>query len=102
MLREKEKKARTPEKTVPRPAEKNGHGLNGYRPSEKEPFMNERQRDYFRAKLLIWKDEILKEARDTLQHLQDENVRIIPISPTAPPPRPTARSSCARATASAS
>ena len=35
--------------------------------------MNERQRDYFRAKLLTWKDEILKEARDTLQHLQDEN-----------------------------
>ena len=74
MLREKEKKARTPEKPAPRPTEKNGHGLNGYRPSEKEPFMNERQREYFRAKLLIWKDEILKEARDTLQHLQDENV----------------------------
>src|SRR6201991_3064004 len=74
MLREKEKKARTPDKNAPRPAEKNSHGLNGYRPSDKEPFMNERQRDYFRAKLLIWKDEILKEARDTLQHLQDENV----------------------------
>ena len=73
MLREKEKKARTPEKPAPRPIEKNGHGLNGYRPTEKEPFMNERQREYFRAKLLIWKDEILKEARDTLQHLQDEN-----------------------------
>ena len=35
--------------------------------------MNERQREYFRAKLLTWKDEILKEARETLQHLQDEN-----------------------------
>ncbi len=45
-----------------------------YRPSDKEPFMNERQRDYFRIKLLAWKDDILKEARDTLQHLQDENV----------------------------
>jgi len=44
-----------------------------YRPSDKEPFMNERQRDYFRTKLLSWKDEILKEAKDTLQHLQDEN-----------------------------
>ena len=74
MLREKEKKARTPEKIAPRPAEKNVHGLNGYRPTEKEPFMSERQRDYFRAKLLTWKDDILKEARDTLQHLQDENV----------------------------
>src|SRR5579875_2100672 len=44
-----------------------------YRPSEKEPFMNERQREYFRAKLLAWKEEILKEARETLQHLQDES-----------------------------
>jgi DnaK suppressor protein len=45
----------------------------GYRPSEKEPFMNERQREYFREKLLIWRDDILKEAKETLQHLQDEN-----------------------------
>ncbi len=44
-----------------------------YRPTDTEPFMNERQRDYFRAKLLSWKEEILKEARETLQHLQDEN-----------------------------
>jgi DnaK suppressor protein len=79
MLREREKKARMAEKPVSRAPEKedhghNIHGLNGYRPTDKEPFMNERQRDYFRAKLLTWKDEILKEARDTLQHLQDENV----------------------------
>ena len=46
---------------------------NNYRPSDKEPFMNERQRDYFRQRLLAWREEILKEARDTLQHLQDEN-----------------------------
>ena len=45
-----------------------------YRPTDKEPFMNERQREHFRDKLLAWKDEILKEAKDTLQHLQDENV----------------------------
>jgi DnaK suppressor protein len=44
-----------------------------YRPTEKEPFMNDRQREYFRHKLLAWREEILKEARDTLQHLQDEN-----------------------------
>ena len=44
-----------------------------YRPSDKEPFMNERQREYFRAKLLAWKEEILKEAKETLAHLQDEN-----------------------------
>ena len=44
-----------------------------YRPSDKEPFMSERQRDYFRAKLLAWREDILKEAKETLQHLQDEN-----------------------------
>src|SRR4249919_3682543 len=44
-----------------------------YRPTEKEPFMNERQKEYFRQKLAIWREDILKEARDTLQHLQDEN-----------------------------
>jgi DnaK suppressor protein len=44
-----------------------------YRPTDKEPFMNERQRDYFRQKLLAWKEDILREARETLQHLQDEN-----------------------------
>ena len=44
-----------------------------YRPTDAEPFMNERQREYFRAKLIAWKEEILKEARETLQHLQDES-----------------------------
>jgi DnaK suppressor protein len=44
-----------------------------YRPTDKEPFMNERQREYFRGKLLAWKDEILKEAKETLAHLQEEN-----------------------------
>src|SRR3954464_5669477 len=45
-----------------------------YRPTEKEPFMNERQKEYFRQKLAVWREDILKEAKDTLQHLQDENV----------------------------
>ena len=44
-----------------------------YRPREDEPFMNERQREYFRVKLLNWKDDILKESRETLAHLQDDN-----------------------------
>ena len=35
--------------------------------------MNERQREYFRDRLLAWKEDILREARETLQHLQDEN-----------------------------
>jgi DnaK suppressor protein len=43
-----------------------------YQPFDKEPFMNGRQRDYFRQKLLIWRDEIVKEAKETLAHLQAE------------------------------
>ena len=45
-----------------------------YRPAEDEPFMNERQREYFRRKLLDWKEEILRESKTTLQQLQEENV----------------------------
>jgi DnaK suppressor protein len=45
----------------------------GYRPTEDEPFMNERQREYFRRKLLRWKGDILKEAQETLATLQSEN-----------------------------
>ena len=58
---------------------KNGHAVaavmdkKNYRPTDKEPFMNERQRDYFREKLSLWKDDILKEAKETLAHLQAEN-----------------------------
>ena len=44
-----------------------------YRPADSEPFMSERQREYFRRKLLRWKDDILRESRETLQHLQNEN-----------------------------
>ena len=35
--------------------------------------MNERQREYFRLKLLDWREDILKEAKETVQHLQDES-----------------------------
>ncbi|XBQ16443.1 MAG: RNA polymerase-binding protein DksA [Oceanicaulis sp.] len=45
---------------------------SGYRPSDKEEFMNERQREYFRRKLLAWKDEILRESRSTLSNLQED------------------------------
>ena len=55
----------------------NGKGLRTldkiYRPTDREPFMNDRQREYFRVKLMHWRDDILKEAKDTLQHLQDDN-----------------------------
>lgn len=45
---------------------------SGYRPSEKEPFMNPKQREYFRRKLHAWKEELLEESSETLQHLQEE------------------------------
>ncbi|MBB4039769.1 DnaK suppressor protein [Microvirga flocculans] len=45
----------------------------GYRPTEDEPFMNDRQREYFRRKLIRWKNDILKEAQETLATLQSEN-----------------------------
>ncbi|MAB14629.1 RNA polymerase-binding protein DksA [Parvibaculum sp.] len=45
----------------------------GYTPSDDEPFMNKRQKEYFRLKLEKWKDDILKENRETLQHLQDDS-----------------------------
>ena len=48
-----------------------------YSPAEDEPFMNERQMEYFRRKLLNWKAELLDESRDTIEGLQ-ENTRNIP------------------------
>jgi len=45
----------------------------GYRPTEDEPFMNERQREYFRRKLSGWKNDIIREAQETLTALQSEN-----------------------------
>lgn len=46
---------------------------DGYRPADTEPFMNDRQRDYFRRKLAAWKGDILREAQGTLFTLQSEN-----------------------------
>jgi len=45
-----------------------------YRPTTKEPFMNARQREYFRKKLLAWRDNLMKEARETLKYLQEVNL----------------------------
>jgi DnaK suppressor protein len=45
---------------------------DAYRPTEDEEFMNERQLEYFKQKLLNWKEDILRESRETLTHLQSE------------------------------
>ena len=67
-------------------SKKNGAKVNGsakkktrkasgiYMPSEDEPFMNKRQQTYFRDKLNTWKQDIIREGRETLQSLQDENI----------------------------
>ena len=44
-----------------------------YQPSDTETFMNERQRTFFRRKLVQWKDDILRESRETLTALQSES-----------------------------
>jgi DnaK suppressor protein len=45
----------------------------GYKPSEQEEYMNPMQIEYFRQKLQTWKEELLLNSRDTLDHLKEEN-----------------------------
>lgn len=47
----------------------------GYRPSESEPFMNPMHRAYFRKRLLEWKDEILRQTRETLAILHEDSTQ---------------------------
>jgi len=58
---------------------KNGHVPivvpEGYRPSDKEEFMNPVQVEYFRQKLLHWKNELLSDASETLNNLSEENLQ---------------------------
>ncbi len=46
-----------------------------YMPSDDEPFMNAKQREYFRRKLLAWKADIQAESLETLQQLQQDNLQ---------------------------
>ncbi|KJV08862.1 molecular chaperone DnaK [Elstera litoralis] len=46
-----------------------------YRPSDDEPFMNELQREYFRQKLLQWREELLNESSETVHHMQEESLQ---------------------------
>jgi DnaK suppressor protein len=47
-----------------------------YRPAEDEPFMNERQLEYFRRKLIAWRHDLLEDSRDTIEGLQDSTRNI--------------------------
>ena len=44
---------------------------NNYRPTEKEKFMSPRQKEFFRRRLLGWRDDILRDTQGTIQNLQD-------------------------------
>lgn len=49
---------------------------DSYRPSDSEPYMNPMQLEYFRRKLISWRDEILRVSDQTLAHLQQEDNRM--------------------------
>ena len=44
-----------------------------YKPTQKEKFMNAKMKEYFKQKLLNWKNELLKESSQTLNNLQSDN-----------------------------
>jgi len=54
-----------------------------YRPAEDEPFMNERQLEYFRRKLKAWKQELLDQSAETLEGLQDSGRNVPDIADRA-------------------
>ncbi|EJN03832.1 DnaK suppressor protein [Phyllobacterium ifriqiyense] len=54
-----------------------------YKPTDDEPFMSDRQKSYFREKLIDWKNDILREARETLEILQQENANLPDIADRA-------------------
>lgn len=54
-----------------------------YRPAEDEPFMNERQLEYFRRKLIVWKQELLDQSAETIDNLQDSGRNVPDIADRA-------------------
>ena len=54
-----------------------------YRPAEDEPFMNDRQLEYFRRKLMIWKQELLGQSAETIDNLQDSGRNVPDIADRA-------------------
>ena len=47
---------------------------NSYIPSTKEEYMNPKQLEYFKSKLLMWKEELIQEAQETMTHLKEEKL----------------------------
>ena len=44
----------------------------GYKPKKSEKYMSPKQQEYFRQKLLTWREELVEESRETISHLQSE------------------------------
>lgn len=55
----------------------------GYRPSADEPFMNDMQREFFRQKLVAWREELLRESAETLTNLKDGGMTVPDLSDRA-------------------
>ena len=54
-----------------------------YRPAENEPFMNDRQLEYFRRKLIVWKQELMSQSAETIEGLQDSGRNVPDIADRA-------------------
>ncbi len=55
----------------------------GYKPSADEPFMNDMQREFFRRKLVAWREELLQESEETLDNLKEGGMTVPDISDRA-------------------
>jgi DnaK suppressor protein len=69
--------------TMPESASFNTAVMGDYAPHADEPFMNERQRDFFRKKLNEWKASLLNDSKDTITHLQTETASLPDIADRA-------------------
>jgi len=76
----------------------------GYKPSPDEEYMSPQQLEYFRRKLLDWRNELLQESENTINHLKEERKRTgrSRTSTIAPRWKPMPRWNCAPGTATAS
>ena len=54
-----------------------------YIPSDDEPFMNAKQREYFKRRLLTWRDELMTESGVTLRHLEEDSLQAADIADRA-------------------
>jgi DnaK suppressor protein len=75
-MSKRDAKAKSEAKPLPEAAARPGGDArmlpNGYTPGDDEPFMNDRQRLYFRQKLVNWRNDLIEQTRETLVGLHDD------------------------------